>query len=223
MLDRLLPSILCPILIGRDAQVAVLARLLEQARGTTGRSHGQIALISGEARATFGRGKSRLMAETRKLAIAQGLHCRQSNCFEPDRVLPYAPLIDLLRTLPPATTLPNELSALLSGQHTTRDTDPEQAKRRLFATLIHVFVEPHSPFIILEDLHWCDDSTLEFLLHFARTMPTAQAQRAIGLLLTYRKISRTGRLPSNWWSANALCRSMWKTRWVNWVLPAVHN
>ena len=44
MPDPLPPSILCSLLIGRDDQVAALARLLEQTR--TGQ--GQIALISGE-------------------------------------------------------------------------------------------------------------------------------------------------------------------------------
>jgi predicted ATP-dependent serine protease len=63
MPDPLPQSILCPILIGRDAQVAALARLLDQARA----GHGQIALISGEA----GIGKSRLVAETRKLPQRQ--------------------------------------------------------------------------------------------------------------------------------------------------------
>lgn len=43
MPDPLPQSILCPILIGRDAQVAALAHLLEQARG----GHSQIALFSG--------------------------------------------------------------------------------------------------------------------------------------------------------------------------------
>lgn len=42
MPDPLPQSILCPILIGRDAQVAALAHLLEQARG----GHSQIALFS---------------------------------------------------------------------------------------------------------------------------------------------------------------------------------
>jgi predicted ATPase len=176
MPDPLPPSILCPILIGRDPQVAVLARLLDQARA----GHGQIALISGEA----GIGKSRLVAETRKLAYEQGFAILQGTCFEPDRVLPYAPLIDLLRTLPLATTLPTELSVLLSGQHTTTDADPEQTKRRLFAQFMGVLREPvRSPqLLILEDLHWADDTSLEFLQGFARTIPT----QPLCLWLTYR-------------------------------------
>lgn len=185
MSDPLLQSILCPVLIGRDAQVAALARLLDLARS----GQGQIALISGEA----GIGKSRLVAEARKLAAAQGFMLLQGNCFEPDRVLPYAPLIDLLRTLPPTMTLPPDLLALLAGQSSGQRThaaeDPEQAKRHLFQTLTDFFVAPHSqftihhsPLIIIEDLHWSDDSSLDFLLHLARALTS----RPIALLLTYR-------------------------------------
>lgn len=170
MPDPLPPSILCPVLIGRDAQVAALTRLLDLARN----GQGQIALISGEA----GIGKSRLVAEATKLAAAQGFTLLQGNCFEPDRMLPYAPLIDLLRTLPHEITLPPDLRALLSGQHSGQRAHaaevPEQAKRRLFQTLTDFFVAPHSqftihrsPLIIIEDLHWSDDSSLEFLLYFA--------------------------------------------------------
>ena len=84
-------SMLCPILIGCDAQIAVLSRLLDQART----SQGQVALISGEA----GIGKSRLITEVRQLATERGFILFQGNCFEQDSTLPFAPLIDLLQTL----------------------------------------------------------------------------------------------------------------------------
>ncbi len=49
--------------------------------------------------------------------------------------------------------------------------DPEQEQRRLFAALADVFTRaaasPPVP-LVVEDLHWCDESTLEFLLFFAR-------------------------------------------------------
>jgi predicted ATPase len=90
MPDPLTQSILCPILIGRDAQVAALTRLLAQARA----GQGQIALISGEA----GIGKSRLVAEIDAQARRQGCTLLQERCFETDRTFPYAPFVDLLRT-----------------------------------------------------------------------------------------------------------------------------
>jgi len=82
-------SIVCPALIGRERQLDLLSRLAEQARAGQGRT----GLIAGEA----GIGKSRLLAELKPAAIEQGMAIFQGRCFEPDRVLPYAPLLDLLR------------------------------------------------------------------------------------------------------------------------------
>src|SRR6185295_6138256 len=63
--------------------------------------HGQTVLIAGEA----GVGKSRLTAEARaRFRSHQGAsdqlaaHILTGRCFEPDHVLPYAPLLDVLRT-----------------------------------------------------------------------------------------------------------------------------
>src|SRR5689334_5274453 len=82
-------SIICPMLIGRAAQLDALERWIALVRD----AHGQVALIVGEA----GIGKSRLVAEVRARALEQGFATFQGRCFEPDRALPYAPLLDLLR------------------------------------------------------------------------------------------------------------------------------
>ena len=81
--------IVCPVLIGRERQFDILLRLVDQARA----GQGQTTLIAGEA----GIGKSRLIAELKPAATSRGLTILQGRCFEPDRVLPYAPLLDLLR------------------------------------------------------------------------------------------------------------------------------
>ena len=54
--------IVCPIVIGRTAELTALHQLIDQAKG--GRGH--VALISGEA----GIGKSRLVAEAKTYAAA---------------------------------------------------------------------------------------------------------------------------------------------------------
>jgi predicted ATPase len=48
-------SLICPVLVGRERQLSLLDRLIQQAA----RGHGHTVLISGEA----GVGKSRLLAE----------------------------------------------------------------------------------------------------------------------------------------------------------------
>src|SRR6266852_9813268 len=143
--------VVCPVLIGRSLDLAALHLLIEQTK--SGKGH--VALLCGEA----GIGKSRLTAEVKIYATAQGFQLLQGNCFPTDRSCPYAPLLDLLRShlataatatiaaamgpviqalfplLPASVSLLPDL-ALLPPQP---PLDPEQEKRRLFMTLAHFF------------------------------------------------------------------------------------
>lgn len=85
------PTILCPILIGRTAAIESVDRAISTLR--TGAATTHTLILTGEA----GIGKSRLVAEAKTRADRQGLTVVQGQCFESDRALPYAPLIDLLR------------------------------------------------------------------------------------------------------------------------------
>src|SRR6266702_6121546 len=82
--------IICPVLIGRKAELTTLRLLIERAKS----GEGQVALLSGEA----GIGKSRLVAEAKTSATAQGVLLLQGQCFPTDRSCPYAPLLELLRS-----------------------------------------------------------------------------------------------------------------------------
>ena|SRR2546427_2686003 len=84
------PSVICPILIGRTAELAAFHLLIDQVKS----GRGQVALLWGEA----GVGKSRLVAETKTYAASQGFLLLQGNCFQADRAFPYAPFLDLLRS-----------------------------------------------------------------------------------------------------------------------------
>ncbi len=173
MLEPMTRPILCPVLIGRDAQLAALVRLLDRARA----GHGQIALISGEA----GIGKSRLVGEVKRHAAALGLQVLQGRCFETDRTLPYAPLLELWRSPSAEIALPTELLTSLRGRAGDADEPPDQATRRLFEQLAKRLFSAEK-LLIFEDLHWCDDVTLDFLLFCTRQL----AHRPVLLLLTYR-------------------------------------
>ncbi|MBV9357187.1 MAG: ATP-binding protein, partial [Chloroflexi bacterium] len=83
--------IVSPALVGRERQLATLDRALEAARAGTGGA----VLVTGEA----GIGKSRLVAELRGSAERLGCLVLQGASFESDRALPYAPVLDLVRTL----------------------------------------------------------------------------------------------------------------------------
>lgn len=187
------PSANAPLLIGRTAELALLASILP----STGSAPGQVALITGDA----GIGKSRLVAEMRVVARRQGLHVLQGQCFEPDRVVPYAPLIDLLRPWL-ASHRAGELTALLGPDASElamlmpvlhgsfpdlpiSPIEPAQSHRRrcqALATLVEQLTRDGPLLLILEDLHWCDEASLEVLLVLSRRVVTLP----LLLLLTYR-------------------------------------
>ncbi len=189
--------VVCPILIGRTADLAAFHLLIDQAK--SGRE--QVALLCGEA----GIGKSRLVAEVKTYAVSQGFLLLQGNCFQADRAFPYAPFLDLLhsyfsnssslsrhndltasaqelsRFLPDVTPLLPESTPLMVPS----SLDPQQEKRRLFALLLHFFTQQatHQPLLfIVEDLHWSDDISLELLLYLARGC----TDLPILFVLTYR-------------------------------------
>jgi len=188
--------IICPVLIGRRAELTTLRLLVDRARS----GKGQIVLLSGEA----GIGKSRLVAEVRTEATRLDFLFLQGNCFQADHLFPYAPLLDLLRTYlhthaataatdlkPSAPELARLLPDLplllpqLAPIAVLPALDPEQEKHRLFAVLLHFFTrqaEHHPTLLVIEDIHWCDETSLEFLLHLAHR----SSQIPLLLLCTYR-------------------------------------
>ena len=189
--------LLCPILIGRSDDLAFCRSLLTQ----TGSGKGALVLISGEA----GVGKSRLVTEVKTEALAHGFWLVQGSCFPTDHAIPYAPLLDLLRShfslRAPASSeasikpmleaflpLLPELGHLLAGEpfpQTSPLLDPEQEKRRRFETLARFLTGQageHPVLLVVEDLHWSDETSLEFLHYLARRCATSP----LLLMLTYR-------------------------------------
>jgi tetratricopeptide (TPR) repeat protein len=187
MLDQ---PIVCPIVVGRDAALDAVGRCLDRVR----QGAGLTLLVTGEA----GIGKSRLVGEARTRAHRLGFQILQGHCFEPDRSLPFAPVIDLLQTLSAemksdqfAQSLSASAPALLQLLPEKGDVvppqafDPEQDRRRLFDSFVAFLREmsARTPLlVIVEDLHWSDDASLEGLLHLAHRI----APYPILLLLTYR-------------------------------------
>lgn len=126
----------------------------------------------------------------------------QGNCFEQDRVLPYASTFDLLQSYIASETteeiaeafgpdisdlvkLAPELHTKIPGIVPTPTLDPEQDKRKIFNALTSVAsrLASKSPVLmIIEDLHWADGLSLEFLQYLARRIES----QSILLLATYR-------------------------------------
>jgi len=89
MENPLTRAIVCPIIVGRTAELTALRLLIDRTRS----GQGQVALVCGEA----GIGKSRLVDEAKAYAAAQNFLVLQGSCFQVDSSYPYAPLLDLLR------------------------------------------------------------------------------------------------------------------------------
>jgi DNA-binding CsgD family transcriptional regulator len=187
-------SVVSPIVVGRAPLLAALHELLEQAVAGAGR----IVLLAGEA----GVGKSRLVGEVKGRAQERGVALLEGHCFEPDRALPYGPLLDLLRAhlrgsandaivgmlgrrAPDLAQLLPELATHLPGISSAPGLDPELEKRRVFDALCGfvtdlAVIQPL--LVVVEDLHWSDGISLEFLPHLARRV----AGVPLLLVLTYR-------------------------------------
>lgn len=198
---RFTPPAMCPVLVGRVHELTHLHLLIDRAHS----GQAQVVLVSGEA----GIGKSRLVAEAKAYAVAHDfIPLLEGHCFRTDSVFPYAPLLDLFRSyfaylarLSPNSLVDNMHSfvstlsrllpdlALLFPDLATfpapLSVDPQEEKRRLFAAMTHFVTEQaarHPVLLVVEDVHWCDDLSLDLLLHLARRC----RQMPLLLLVTYR-------------------------------------
>lgn len=187
-------SFVTPVFVGRKQELSQLEHALAAVQDGSGRC----VLVSGEA----GIGKSRLLAEIRDRAVDRGFTALVGRCFEQDTTFPYAPLVDLLRTCfarrelsdildtlgkqaPAVAKLLPELAAHVSAQQPEPTPEPEAEKRRLFEALAGFFLrqtEAQPLLLTIEDAHWSDAASLEFLLFLARR----SAPYPLLLLLSYR-------------------------------------
>jgi DNA-binding CsgD family transcriptional regulator len=184
--------VICPVLIGRQIERGHLSALIEQVRA----GQGQVTLLSGEA----GIGKSRLVADMK--AQAQGFLALQGACFPTDRSTPYAPLLDLFASAQMSELLSRsaanrqplardlaflrpDLATLSSDATAAQPLEPEERRRRVFAALTQFFLRlaaTQPVLLMVEDLHWSDETSLEFLGHLARRCTA----HPLLLVLTYR-------------------------------------
>lgn len=200
------PATLLPVaaaaFVGRGRELEQFRQALSAAKGGAG----QCLALAGEA----GLGKTRLLAQARKMALESGFQVFEGQCFEPDLSFPYAPLIDALRGYcaqrdpakilegfgplgPELVKLLPELSLRLPQLQPTPALAPEAEKRRQFEALTHFLtgLSQHQPLLcILEDIHWSDETSLEFLLYAARRLTNFP----ILLLVSYRRDTQPSRL-----------------------------
>jgi DNA-binding NarL/FixJ family response regulator/tetratricopeptide (TPR) repeat protein len=160
------------MLVGRDAELARLRALLDEA--ASGRA--VAALVSGDA----GVGKSRLVAEVAALAMERGFTVLTGQCAEIGDSVPYLPFADALRTAPPeleATVKARPVLARLlpdggDGQRGEGDW-AGLTRQQMFGAVLGLITElaaDRPVLLILEDLHWADASTRELLTFLLRML-----------------------------------------------------
>jgi DNA-binding SARP family transcriptional activator/tetratricopeptide (TPR) repeat protein len=175
-------------LVGRAAELARLRRALTQAYGGQG---GAVALL-GEA----GIGKTRLVDEMAHEASLQGFRLIAGRAHESERILPFGLWIGALRA---GGVLVDRESLEAIGTPWRRELArlfPELGARgaarsglddhlRIFeavAALLTVLARRRPILIVLEDLHWADDTSLRLAAFLARRL----AQHSVCIALTAR-------------------------------------
>ena len=181
--------------VGRGHEISELGGALADA--TSGR--GRICLISGEA----GIGKTRLCAEISLEAEKNGVAVLVGHCSEQDAV-PYLPFVEILESWVDRWQSPDDLRRAIGeegpelGRLLPRlkriipdlplpmELAVEQARRQLFNSFSD-FIARRSreqpTMLVLEDLHWADDSTLALINHLSQR----HSELPLLMIATYRE------------------------------------
>ena len=176
-----------PRLVGRRRDLAALNESLQAMSA----GKGSLVVIGGEA----GAGKTRLVAEfcgavaseQARYAVGQCLVYAQS---------PFAPFVailaELIRQTPPASRPHAVIRSMLARLSPDLDAEPgpgtpigELDKLGQFNALADAFIRLASnrpAIIVLEDVHWADTASMDFLLHL---VPSLEGSRLL-ILVTYR-------------------------------------
>lgn len=182
MMEDVSTHLLSAPLVGRDEELEELTRLLGVATGTPGaaapdsRSRSGMVLLSGDA----GVGKTRLLGELRSRAEATGWRTVAGHCLDfGDSALPYLPFTEILGRF--AQDDPDAVRAIADAHPAVRQLLPGQRvlygqagsaaapdveRSELFETVHATFeslARPAPLLVVLEDLHWADQSTRDLL------------------------------------------------------------
>jgi len=187
---------------GRDAELAELGRALEVAAG----GEGQVVGLVGDP----GLGKSRLALEFRQVAGSRA-GVLEGRCLSYGAGIPYLPLFELVRQAcgirvgeePDVAGSKIELKiksleldvslaqylrhafGLKTSDPALAQLDPQAIRARTFGALRALLVAEAArrPLVMLvEDLHWIDQTSQDFLAEFADDLPSVP----VLLLVTYR-------------------------------------
>ena len=190
--------------VGRERQLAALAEALAEARA----GQGQVVGVVGDP----GMGKTRLVAEFRRSLAGERITWLEGRCLSYGGSIPFLPLIDIVRancgiadvnrpeaiadkvrfSLREVGLDPDQRAFLLlhmlgtrEGAEAVADRTPEAIKAATFETLLQLSLagSRQRPIVLMvEDLHWIDRISEEWLTALVENLPGAP----ILLLATHR-------------------------------------
>ncbi|MGC2305615.1 AAA family ATPase [Candidatus Binatus sp.] len=182
-------------MVGRVRELASLSSGLDDATSRRGR----LFLISGKP----GVGKTRLADEAAAAADARRMAILAGHCSEHDEAVAYLPFVEILENFVDRASDPDslrkalgeqaselvrllpKLKHILPGLPPPLDLPPPQARRHLFNCFFDFaarIASEQPALMILEDLHWADDSTLSLLDHLVQRL----ADLPLMVIGTYR-------------------------------------
>jgi class 3 adenylate cyclase/tetratricopeptide (TPR) repeat protein len=190
--------------MGRSREMETLTEAFEKVR--TG--EGQVVGLAGEA----GVGKSRLLLEFRHLLPKNEYIYFEGQCLHYGGAMPYLPILDVLRSffgvkegelehivrqklkerilgldenLRPIIAPIQELLSLKVDDEAYLRLEPKQKREKTFESLRDLLIrssQDHPLILTIEDLHWIDKTSEEFLSYMIGWLPRTR----ILLLLLYR-------------------------------------
>jgi hypothetical protein len=172
--------------VGRDAEIAAIEASV--ATALSGGGH-RLCLVTGDA----GIGKSTLVADVARRASTAGAVVLLGRCVE-DLGIPYLPFIEALRGL--IETGSEQLLDALPGNDLIElgrlvdavgprwpdlphpaSTDADTEQYVLFGAIVRSLTavsRTHPVFLVIEDIHWADASTLQLVRHLSSVLGEAR-------------------------------------------------
>jgi predicted ATPase len=173
--SQAVPRLLCPEIVGRDAELAMAAQL------TLAAAAGKAAtlLISGDP----GIGKSAVLRRVAEMGRREGLPVLRAECVRIEARRPFGPFVDAL------SGLRHESEPLAMALDGIKARDPSSASPEFDRYRAHAAIEravaalaSERPLaIVIDDLHWADEASLELFALLSRRIT-----HALLLVGTYR-------------------------------------
>jgi DNA-binding CsgD family transcriptional regulator/tetratricopeptide (TPR) repeat protein len=197
--------LVCPVIVGRDDLIALGARRLDET--VAGRGH--LLLVAGEA----GIGKTRLVEAFADDAAGRGISVVRGATYPRDLEVAGSVFVDLASALgraAPTADASDHLMSVLTRpdgaasrgrRATVGDAHQRRRLRTLEAADVMARMAATGPIVlVLEDLHWADDLSLEIVEALARRLASVP-MLVVG---TYRSDELYPRVPMREWRARLI-------------------